>query len=66
MPLPKGQTSTIEDIYALPDGTRAELIDGPRYITWPHPVADTNRSLALYIARSLIILTESKVPVRSI
>ncbi|MFQ6819453.1 MAG: Uma2 family endonuclease [Blautia sp.] len=35
MPLPKGQTSTIEDIYALPDGTRAELIDGQIYYMAP-------------------------------
>ena len=35
MPLPKGHTSTIEDIYALPDGTRAELIDGQIYYMAP-------------------------------
>lgn len=28
MPLPKHNAYTIEDIYALPDGQRAELIDG--------------------------------------
>lgn len=31
MPLLKTETSTIEDIYALPDGQRAELIDGTIY-----------------------------------
>ena len=35
MPLPKDQTYTIEDIYALPDGQRAELIDGQLYMTAP-------------------------------
>ena len=28
MPLPKEHTYTIKDIYALPEGERAELIDG--------------------------------------
>ena len=31
MPLPKHNAYTIEDIYALPDGQRAELIDGQIY-----------------------------------
>lgn len=31
MPLPKERLFTIEDIYALPEGTRAELIDGRIY-----------------------------------
>ena len=31
MPLPKERTYTIDDIYALPDGQRAELIDGVMY-----------------------------------
>ena len=31
MPLPKTFNSTIEDIYALPDGQRAELINGKIY-----------------------------------
>lgn len=31
MPLPKSNSYTIEDIYALPDGQRAELIDGQIY-----------------------------------
>ena len=35
MPLPKDQTYTIEDIYALPDGQRAELIDGQLYMMAP-------------------------------
>lgn len=28
MPLPKGESHTIDDIYSLPDGQRAELIEG--------------------------------------
>ena len=31
MPLPKSNIYTVEDIYALPDGQRAELIDGQIY-----------------------------------
>ena len=31
MPFPKTKIYTIEDIYALPDGQRAELIDGQMY-----------------------------------
>lgn len=35
MPLPKEDFYTIEDIYALPEGTRAELIDGKIYYMAP-------------------------------
>ena len=31
MPLPQNETYTIDDIYSLPDGERAELIDGKIY-----------------------------------
>ena len=31
MPLPQQRSYTVEDIYALPDGTSAELIDGVMY-----------------------------------
>lgn len=31
MPLPKNNSYTIEDIFALPEGKRAELIDGQIY-----------------------------------
>ena len=34
MPLLKTTTHTIDDIYALPDGQRAELTD--KFITWHH------------------------------
>lgn len=35
MPLPQERTYTIEDIYDLPDGERAELIDGQIYYMAP-------------------------------
>lgn len=35
MPLPQEKTYTIDDIYALPEGTRAELIDGQIYYMAP-------------------------------
>ena len=35
MPLPKENIYTIDDIYSLPEGTRAELIDGQIYYMAP-------------------------------
>ena len=35
MPLPQQRLNTIADIYALPEGTRAELIDGVMYMMAP-------------------------------
>ena len=35
MEIPQERTYTIEDIYALPDGQRAELIDGRMYMMAP-------------------------------
>ena len=35
MPSPKEKAYTINDIYDLPDGTRAELIDGQIYYMAP-------------------------------
>lgn len=35
MPLPKESHFTIDDIYALPEGERAELIDGNIYYMAP-------------------------------
>lgn len=35
MPLPQHETYTIEDIFSLPEGTRAELIDGQIYYMAP-------------------------------
>ena len=37
MPLPKEQHKyTVDDILALPDGQRAELIDGQIFMIWEH------------------------------
>lgn len=36
MALPVEKAYTLEDIYALPDGSRAELIDGQLYMIPPH------------------------------
>lgn len=36
MPLIKGKTYTVNDIYALPEDDRAELIDGQIYYMAPH------------------------------
>lgn len=35
MPLPKESIHTVQDIYSLPNGQRAELIDGHMYMTAP-------------------------------
>ncbi|HJD30928.1 MAG TPA: Uma2 family endonuclease, partial [Candidatus Eisenbergiella stercorigallinarum] len=35
MPLPQEKIYTTDDIYALPDGQRAELIDGQMFMTAP-------------------------------
>ena len=41
MPLLKDDHYTIEDIYALPEGKRAELIDGQIY-DWHRQATSTN------------------------
>lgn len=35
MPLPKENSYTVDDIYTLPEGERAELIDGKLYMMAP-------------------------------
>ena len=45
MPLLKEKVYTIEDIYALPEGERAELIDGQIYYMSP-PIRDIRGSRA--------------------
>lgn len=52
MPLPKTETYTIEDIYALPDGERAELIDGQIYYMAPTP-SRTHQKLSLKISNKI-------------
>ena len=44
MPLLKEETYTIDDIYALPEGERAELIDGHMYMMAPLNSTQNRRS----------------------
>lgn len=50
MALPQKQDYTIEDIYALPDGQRAELIDGQIYMMAPPKTIHQRISGALHSA----------------
>lgn len=51
MPLPKSNTYTIDDIYALPEGQRAELIDGQIYdMAPPSPM---HRELVMELSATL-------------
>lgn len=52
MPLPKAETYTLEDIYNLPDGERAELIDGQIYYMAPTP-SRTHQKLSLKISNKI-------------
>lgn len=49
MPQPKGKVYTLEDIYALPDGPRAELIDGQMYMMAPPGTEHQHRRFTLLI-----------------
>ena len=55
MPLPKEHSYTVEDIYALPEGERAELIDGQIYNMAPPSykhqklVSEFTQSIGQYI-----------------
>ena len=55
MALPQEKTYTIEDIYALPDGQRAELINGQMYMMAPPStkhqilISKLNQKIANYI-----------------
>lgn len=58
MPLPKSNHYTIEDIYALPEGQRAELIDGQIY-----DMAPPNRihqDICFALSRKIAEYIESK------
>lgn len=58
MPLPKERTYTIDDIYALPEDERAELIDGQIYYMAPPSrkhqriVLNLSRQVADYIEKN--------------
>jgi Uma2 family endonuclease len=49
MPLPQKQHYTIADIYALPDDTRAELIDGQIY--YMAPPTRTHQKISMSLSR---------------
>lgn len=51
MALPKERTYTIEDIYALPEGTRAELIDGKIY--YMAPPSRTHQRISMFLSRKI-------------
>ena len=48
MALPKEKVYTVDDIYSLPDGTRAELIDGEMYMMVPPNFRHQNISALLH------------------
>lgn len=56
MPLLKEDIYTIKDIYALPDGERAELIEGKIYDMAPPSAAHQRILIALSTAQYIIIL----------
>lgn len=51
MPLPTEKVYTIDDIYALPDGKRAELIDGQIY--YMAPPSRTHQRIVLNLSRKI-------------
>ncbi len=51
MALAQAKTYTIEDIYALPDGQRAELIDGQLYMTAPPNTI--HQRISYFMARNI-------------
>ena len=61
MPLPREQVYTTDDIYALPDGERAELIDGQIYM-----MGTPSRIHQKLAGLLVIILNPIMVPVRFI
>lgn len=58
MPLPKEHTYTIEDICNLPDGIRAELIDGQIY--YMAPPNTTHQRILSYLNTEISIYIRSK------
>lgn len=65
MPLPKSNSYTIEDIFSLPEGDRAELIDGQIYNMTPP--SRQHQKLVSELTQSIgTISSRRMVPVRSI
>ena len=58
MPVPKQKTYTIDDIYNLPNGERAELIDGQIY--YMAPPTRTHQRLVLSLSRKIADYIDSK------
>ena len=58
MPLPQREDYTIEDIYALPEGTRAELIDGQIY--YMAPPSRRHQKLLLSLSRTIADYIDGK------
>ncbi len=58
MPLPKNKLHTIRDIYALPEGQRAELIDGQLYAM--APPGRTHQQLLLSLSRRIADYVDAK------
>lgn len=58
MPLPKEKTYTIEDIYNLPEGTRAELIDGQIY--YMAPPSRQHQDITFSLSRKIADYVDSK------
>lgn len=56
--LKKEEVYTIEDIYALPDGARAELIDGKIY--YMAPPSRTHQRILLSLSRKIADYIDSK------
>ena len=58
MPLSKTKLSTIDDIYALPDGQRAELIDGTLYNM--SPPNRLHQRIVFFLARKIADYIDSQ------
>lgn len=60
--LKKDEIYTMDDIYALPDGERAELIDGK--ITWFYKIPNIREFPVICIMKYIIILKATMENVR--
>ena len=58
MPLPQREDYTVEDIYALPEGTRAELIDGQIY--YMAPPSRRHQNLLFFFCRVIADYIDQK------
>ena len=58
MALPQEKTYTIEDIYNLPEGTRAELIDGQIY--YMAPPSGTHQKISMFLSKIIANYIDKK------